>query len=278
MSVFSIGLVLFYLTDNEYINQTSFKVEPSRVYAGYPFRIALFASIGKDKYPYCFYPIKIDEVGNTISLNFREITTYESENRTNIEISIEAISEAPGAYEIGPFRLPYLILSPDIEKELISQNTGVIPTSYIEFPKVSVDVRDWRKTCLIWVGIITSFLFLLLLGTILLGRRFLPRKADSLSESSIEFYEILHSARGYRLDGNIYGFLKTLLTVVQKLSKDGDSPEIKNMIDRLEATISEVGYKGKTISESELDWYWKEVEKLVRSKESNKVRSKTQNQ
>lgn len=265
-----IGLLVLSAGNSSVSNDISYEIRPSHIYAGQPFTILLKLTKNRESYPFCFYPLKIDEKNSDVNLEFKGITTYESQDRTEIEVNIVGVSNEPGSYILGPFTLPYLILTSDIEKELNLGNTGIIPTSNIYFPEISITVASWKKTFFLLMSITGCFLIITSLVIIWLLRQWIAkRKQTTTISDGSNLYELLHIARGYRLDGDIYKFLKTLTLITNNLKQEGTIPEIENLIDKLQTLSNEVGYKGKSVSETELDWYWKEVEKLVRIRKKN---------
>lgn len=272
--MYIVGVFLFSYNSGEFITQPLSIIQPSKVYAGFPFTILLKVSMRKEEYPYCFYPPRIDNSDDNMKISLKGINTYEFVDRTEVEINIDAVSDVPGVYKVGPFKLPYLMLTPEIEKELVPDNTSIIPTSFIDFPEIPVYVRDWKKTCLVWAGSILLLLAVAIPIVLYFTRRIVIRKREDLSKEPLELYELLHKARGFRLDGNIYDFLKTLFVIVQRLAKEEGSNKVRDLIDRLQSEINEVGYKGKRLSETELDGYWKEVERFVRESRTSKNENK----
>jgi len=259
-----IGMLSFFNGENDYSNDISYEVKPTRIYAGYPFTIILKATKKKESYPFCFYPLQIEGKNEKVKMDFKGITTYEFSDKVIIELNIAGISDEPDSYTLGPFKLPYVMLTSEIERELSSQNTGIVPASYIDFPEIKIIIRDWKKIFFALVVFTLFSLFLISFIVVLLIRRWILKKKELEISEETNLYELLHTARGYRLDGNIYEFLKTLLAIVKKVEKENSSNEIQNLINRLQVIVNEVGYKGIKVSETDLDWYWKEVEKLVR--------------
>lgn len=224
----------------------------------------------KEENPYCFFPPEFENNMENLSLDIKKISTRESEKEVNLEICIEGIAQEAGEYTIGPMKVPYILLSADMENEFIKDNTRVIPTSYWEVPSLQIKVKDeqflkYKRYAYIGVGII---LFSAI--SILMALLYRKRAKKQTMEAEITMSDFLHVARKYRLDGNYYEYLKTLLEIVKKLEDKKKDKDLLNLEQKLKEKINEVGYKGSIPTEQEMDFLWKEVANNVSVYEDKK--------
>jgi len=234
------------------------------------FEILVNIKTEKEENPYCFFPPEFENNKENLSLDVKKIGTRESEREVNLEIYIEGIAQEAGEYTIGPMRIPYILLSADMETEFIKDNTRVIPTSYWEVPSLQIKVRDerffkYKRYAYIGVGII--FVSIVFVFIVLLYRN---KNKNQPIKTEITMSDSLHVARKYRLDGNYYEYLKTLLEIVKKLQEKKEDKELLNLEQKLKEKINEVGYKGKVPTEQEMDFFWKEIANNVSVYEDKK--------
>lgn len=223
------------------------------------FEILIHINAKKENEPYCFFPPEFENQSENLLLDIKKIGTKESENEVNVEILIEGIAQEPGEYTIGPMKIPYILLSSNIEAEFVKDSTSVIPTSYWDVPSLQIKVKSiaflkYRNFIFVIVG--TSILFMTISLSILLYRN---KNKRQMLKAEVSFNESLHVARKHRLDGNYYEYFKTLLEIINKLQGKDKNTELINLEKKLKEKINEVGYKGINPTEQEMDLFWKEV-------------------
>ena len=268
-----IFLLIFFLEVSSFAEKehwVDIQQKDKNILAKQRFEILVNIKAEKEENPYCFFPPEFENDKENLSLNVKKMGTRESEREVNLEICIEGIAQEAGEYTIGPMRIPYILLSADMETEFIKDNTRVIPTSYWEVPSLQIKVRDerffkYKRYAYIGVGII-----LFSVSSIFMVLFYRNRMKNQPIKAEITMSDSLHVARKYRLDGNYYEYLKTLLEIVKRLQEKKGDKELLNLEQKLKEKINEVGYKGITPTEQEMDFFWKEVANNVSIYEDKK--------
>ncbi|HOQ31075.1 MAG TPA: hypothetical protein PLA12_01035 [Candidatus Hydrogenedens sp.] len=268
-----IFLLIFFLEVSSFAEKehwVDIQQKDKNILAKQRFEILVNIKAEKEENPYCFFPPEFENDKENLSLNVKKMGTRESEREVNLEICIEGIAQEAGEYTVGPMRIPYIVLSSDMETEFIKDNTRVIPTSYWEVPSLQIKVRDerffkYKRYAYIGVGII-----LFSVSSIFMVLFYRNRMKNQPIKAEITMSDSLHVARKYRLDGNYYEYLKTLLEIVKRLQEKKGDKELLNLEQKLKEKINEVGYKGITPTEQEMDFFWKEVANNVSIYEDKK--------
>ncbi|MGC8739105.1 MAG: hypothetical protein ACP5UA_10745 [Candidatus Hydrogenedens sp.] len=234
------------------------------------FEILVNIKAEKEEKPYCFFPPEFENNNENLSLDIKKMGTRESEREVNLEVCVEGIAQEAGEYTIGPLKIPYILLSADMETEFIKDNTRVIPTSYWEVPSLQIKVRDerffkYKRYVYTFSGII--LFFIVSLFSFLLYRN---RNKKQPMRTTITVSDSLHVARKYRLDGNYYEYLKILHEIVKRLQTSKENAELLSLEEKLKEKINEVGYKGSVPTEQELDFFWKELTNSISVYEDKK--------
>ncbi|MGC9054169.1 MAG: hypothetical protein ACP5KS_09825, partial [Candidatus Hydrogenedens sp.] len=205
------------------------------------FEILVNIKAEKEEKPYCFFPPEFENNNENLSLDIKKMGTRESEREVNLEVCVEGIAQEAGEYTIGPLKIPYILLSADMETEFIKDNTRVIPTSYWEVPSLQIKVRDerffkYKRYVYTFSGII--LFFIVSLFSFLLYRN---RNKKQPMRTTITVSDSLHVARKYRLDGNYYEYLKILHEIVKRLQTSKENAELLSLEEKLKEKINEVG-------------------------------------
>ncbi|GEM_PF-1603167 len=246
------------------------QVKNKDILAKQKFEISIGVKAEKGENPYCFFPIEFEEPDKNLSLDIKKIGTKESEKEVNLEVLIEGTVQEPGEYTIGPMRIPYILLSTDMEADFVKDNTRVIPALYWEVPSLHIKVKDanyLRFKRYIYIGVGTILIIIMVLFSVLY---YLNRSKKRIAKIEVSLSEVLHDARKYRLDGNYYEYLKTLYSIVQKLQGGEEKTELSNLGKKLKDMMNEVGYRGINPTEQEMDLFWKEVANYVSILENEK--------
>lgn len=235
------------------------------------FEILVSIKTEKKENPYCFFPPEFESRNEKLSLEVDKLATHESENEVNFEVIIVGLAQEPGEYTIGPLRVPYILLSEDIQSEFMKDNTRVIPTSYWDIPSLQIEVKDEKIIKLKKYIFIGAGIFLIILASVFSYFFFGSINKKQTTNVLMIFDEYIHHARKYRLDGNYYEYLKTLLEIIQKLQEKEKINELLSLEQKLKEKMNEVGYKGTIPTEQEMDLFWKEVTNYV-SEYENKLK------
>ncbi len=235
------------------------------------FEILVSIKVKKQENPYCFFPPEFESRNEKLSLEVSKLATHESENEVNLEVIIVGLAQESGEYTIGPMRVPYILLSEDVQSEFMKDNTRVIPASYWDIPSLQIEVKDKKIIKLRKYIFIGAGIFLIILASVFSYFFFGNTNKKQTTNVVMTFDEYIHKARKYRLDGNYYEYLKTLLEIIQKLQGKEKINELLSLEQKLKEKMNEVGYKGINPTEPEMDLFWREVTHYV-SEYENKVK------
>lgn len=225
--------------------------------------LSITIDVKKDKFPFCIFPPEIENKnGGKIDLEVTRVQSKETESLASYSIFINAKAKEEGSYLVGPMKIPYVLLTSEIESMFEKDNTQVVPTYFWEIPEFSIQVGKTMFSKLWFFLLLIIVLILIIISAyyyVFIGKE----KKTFTVDSSDLYLSALHEARKYRLDGDYYRFFVTLEQVLTDISEKIDSPELLKLKEKVKEKRIEIGYKGQVISEAEIDFYWREMEKWL---------------
>ncbi|HOK08049.1 MAG TPA: hypothetical protein PLT82_02375 [Candidatus Hydrogenedens sp.] len=253
----SMGICSF----SEQVPQISIHQIEKRIYVQKLFQIMItLQNIKKETEPYCFFPPEYENKNENLFLEVKNIKSNESADKVNLEICMEGVAKETGTYEIGSIKVPYVLLSGELESEFVKDNTRALPTSYWDIPPIYIEVKkDNTMYTLIFVGGIIVLVIFVGIGLFV----YKGKRGEQVVQLEITDAEVLHTARKFRLDGDYYEYFRTLLHIVQRLNEKEKKTELEMLINKINEKMNDVGYRGFKPSETELEWFWKEVENCI---------------
>lgn len=231
-----------------------------------PFRIALAVTWDGGPGAFVILPPEIPESAG-LTLRHGPSETRARADGAEVLHWIEAQANEAGTFTIPAFRVAFAAPE-DLEASVRGVADAPAPAhAYRELVSESAElrVRPPLGPLLRYGGIAGGLCALVLLAAALIARTRRRRAANPMRSPADSVREALHLARQRRLDGDYYAFYRELSRGMELVAHD---QETRSLLIRLRTRTQEVGYKGVTPADSELDGDLRDVERaFARRKE-----------